>query len=274
MQNINLKSPNSNILKICFSILKIEYLIYKKIFLDKIINLAVWIFTWMGISNFIMNKIIISNSIGMDYGIFMFSGLCAGVSFFELYAYIMEIIFDLEGNKIIESYLILPIKQEYILFVKLILFPTLIFILNTVWCFIVGFFCFSGFSFLKNTSFISVFFMAISSSLFFTSFGFFISTLIKSRRTLSNAWNRIIFPLWFTGCFQYPWDLLSKKLPYYSYLILCNPIVYATEGFRSAIMQLEIFIHWKYCCLILLTSSIILIYFSIFRFLKRLETVN
>jgi ABC-type polysaccharide/polyol phosphate export permease len=264
-------------LNLNYSILKsvfiIELLFYKKVFLDKIINIGSWMITWLSISSFIMNKIITHESMIENYGIFMFSGLCAGACYFELYSYILEIVSDIKNNKTIYAYLILPTNLYSILFIKFFFFPVLTLLVNIILCFIVGIICLQNIEFLKHISYIKLIVVSFSTASFFISFGFFLSTLVESTKKMSNIWNRFIFPLWFLGCFQFPWNLLYQKLNIVSYFFLLNPIVYTTEGFRSAILNKPLFLDGYMCSLILILLTFVFMFIGLKRFLKELDTI-
>jgi len=64
--------------------------------------------------------------------------------------------------------------------------------------------------------------------------GLTIGTLVKPEQ-IGLMFALILTPLLFTGCVQYPWSTLSV-LPWFQILTLFNPITYASEGLRAAMV--------------------------------------
>ena len=66
------------------------------------------------------------------------------------------------------------------------------------------------------------------------SLGLMLGTLVPVTR-LPLLFSLVITPLLFTGCTYYPWTAL-RSLPWFQALTLCNPLTYAAEGLRWAMM--------------------------------------
>jgi len=64
--------------------------------------------------------------------------------------------------------------------------------------------------------------------------GLTIGTLVKPEQ-IGLMFALILTLLLFTGCVQYPWSTLSV-LPWFQILTLINPITYASEGLRAAMV--------------------------------------
>jgi ABC-2 type transport system permease protein len=64
--------------------------------------------------------------------------------------------------------------------------------------------------------------------------GLTIGTLVKPEQ-IGLMFALILTPLLFTGCVQYPWSTLSV-LPWFQIVTLINPITYASEGLRAAMV--------------------------------------
>ncbi len=69
------------------------------------------------------------------------------------------------------------------------------------------------------------------------SLGMMIGTLIKPEQ-IGLMFALILTPLLFTGCTYYPWTLLSS-LKWFQILTLFNPLTYAAEGMRAAMVPPE-----------------------------------
>ncbi|MGO8948910.1 MAG: ABC transporter permease [Ktedonobacterales bacterium] len=69
------------------------------------------------------------------------------------------------------------------------------------------------------------------------SFGMMIGTLIKPEQ-IGLMFALILTPLLFTGCTYYPWSLLSS-LKWFQIVTLFNPLTYAAEGMRAAMVPAQ-----------------------------------
>jgi len=77
----------------------------------------------------------------------------------------------------------------------------------------------------------------ILSSFVGASLGMMIGTLIKPEQ-IGLMFALILTPLLFTGCTYYPWSLLSS-LKWFQVVTLFNPLTYAAEGMRSAMVPAQ-----------------------------------
>jgi len=69
------------------------------------------------------------------------------------------------------------------------------------------------------------------------SLGMWIGTLIRPEQ-IGLMFALILTPLLFTGCTYYPWSLLSS-LRWFQIVTLFNPLTYAAEGMRAAMVPAE-----------------------------------
>jgi ABC-2 type transport system permease protein len=73
-----------------------------------------------------------------------------------------------------------------------------------------------------------------------SSFGLILGTRI-SPRNISIMFGFIVLPITFLGGTYYPWTMLSAVkigvFPWLQTLVLVNPLIYVTEGFRAALTQ-------------------------------------
>jgi ABC-2 type transport system permease protein len=66
--------------------------------------------------------------------------------------------------------------------------------------------------------------------------GMLLGTAVPPRR-ISTVFAVVLTPLLFTGCVQYPWPSLTQ-LRWFQVVTLFNPITYASEGIRAAVLPL------------------------------------
>jgi ABC-2 type transport system permease protein len=75
--------------------------------------------------------------------------------------------------------------------------------------------------------------IALLVSWLFAAFGMCIGTFAEPQQ-VGLIFQLILAPMLFFGCTYYPWARLSV-LPWFQAMVLVNPLVYASEGFRSAL---------------------------------------
>lgn len=75
--------------------------------------------------------------------------------------------------------------------------------------------------------------VALLSSWLFAAFGMVIGTIVPPQQ-ISLIFTALLSPMIFFGCAYYPWATLHV-VPWFQYLVLVNPLVYANEGFRLAL---------------------------------------
>ena len=70
-----------------------------------------------------------------------------------------------------------------------------------------------------------------------SSLGLFFGTAFDPR-TVPLLFGIVVVPLTFLGCIYFPWQALSA-IPWLQYLVLLNPLVYISEGFRAALTNVD-----------------------------------
>ncbi len=75
--------------------------------------------------------------------------------------------------------------------------------------------------------------MTILSGTAFSAMGLFLGTAIAPQQ-IGLIFSVILAPMIFFGCTYYPWVGL-ERVPFIKYVVLINPLVYVSEGMRSAL---------------------------------------
>jgi ABC-2 type transport system permease protein len=97
--------------------------------------------------------------------------------------------------------------------------------------------------------------------------GMLLGTLVPPNR-ISIMFALVLTPLLFTGCVQYPWPALAH-LRWFQVVTLFNPITYASEGVRSAMLPLSPHLTtWK-AAAALVAVTVVLAALGIAGFLRR-----
>lgn len=74
---------------------------------------------------------------------------------------------------------------------------------------------------------------ALLTSWLFAAFGMVIGTIVEPQQ-IGLIFNVLLGPMIFFGCAYYPWGAL-QVIPWFQKFVLINPLVYASEAFRSAL---------------------------------------
>jgi ABC-2 type transport system permease protein len=75
--------------------------------------------------------------------------------------------------------------------------------------------------------------VAVLTGWLFASFGLVLGTITQPQQ-IGLIFNVLLGPMIFFGCAYYPWASLHV-IPWFQKLVLINPLVYASEGFRAAL---------------------------------------
>lgn len=78
----------------------------------------------------------------------------------------------------------------------------------------------------------------------------------------------VLLPITFTGCSQYPWPSLSR-LAWFQWVTTVNPLTYASEGMRAALVPSVPHMASWICVLMLLVALVIFGATGIRGFLRR-----
>jgi ABC-2 type transport system permease protein len=85
-----------------------------------------------------------------------------------------------------------------------------------------------------------------------SSIGLTLGTLVAPHR-VNLMFSLILLPITFTGCCQYPWPSLHR-LEWFQWLTTLNPLTYASEGMRGALVPSLPHMRSWICVLMLLVA--------------------
>lgn len=236
-----------------WQLLKTDLSIYKTKFLDRIIDLSIWTSATIIVNGYILQAFGLSS----NFGIFQTAGMFCSVFSFEIHSNIFEMVSDLDGNKYISYLLTLPGSNLTIISEK-VAFYAITGLISTILIFpLMKILMFHKFN-LMTINYPHLIVAMLLTSLFF---GWFTIWVVQRNKTVSQIRStaiRILFPLWFFGCY-----LFSLKVVYYkvsrvlALLCLISPYTFATEAFRSSILGPEEYIpFWvSICALTFLTVA-------------------
>jgi ABC-type multidrug transport system permease subunit len=252
-------------------LLQRSIIIMKQTLPDKIINHLFWVILNTVIFNYIMPQ---APSIGInaEYGIFIALSMPASAAFFGAINCMYGLLYDVttEGSNL-RYELTLPIPQ-YLIFVKYgveigiqtfiaasTLFPVIyLLLINQLPFYPLGI--------------IKFYIALLATSIFGGFFSVFIVSVAQDMfQGLDNVWIRIVFPVWFLGCFQFSWNDLYTINTWVAYLDLLNPLTYALEASRASIIPSGSVLNFWVCIAALLIFASIFGYIGIHRLMKRMD---
>ncbi len=258
----------NNYIHTLYILLKADWIVFRQNLKTKIIDNSIVVVIVLAIWQFIMPTIGISAA----HGSFMLGSLLASAALFESYSKTASMIADFSGEQKISYYLTLPIPS-WMVFMKIIWAFALHAAIMTLITLVVGsvalIYHFNplDIAFWKFIPFLFI------GSLFFGSFALWITSLVPSMNTFSTVWTRYIFPLWMLGGFQFSWASLYHYNTWAAYVNLLNPLLYASEGYRSTILDPGTSLPFVACIGMLCLFHFLFSYTAIARIKKRLDFV-
>jgi len=255
-------------LKVFWELLKTDLSIYKQPIKDAVVDASIW-FTCL-----IVIFAYVYPSIGMtqQFGVFMAVGAIVSCCFWDIWSTTTTFVSDIEGNKTIDYFLTLPIPNFLVLIKQIISYalkagiPSLI-ILPLGKLFLWNQMSLAHFSLLR---FILIYLLI---NIFIGAFSLFVTSKIQNLHHMGKVGIRYLFPLWFFGGSNFSWNMIHNLSPIFSYSCLLNPLLYAMEGIRAAVLGQEGYISY-WICSVMLTGFIILFSFLGIKNLKtRLDFV-
>jgi ABC-type multidrug transport system permease subunit len=242
---------------------------YKKVFVDDIINKITWISCSLVISTYIWPKVGMST----EFGVFMALGVLVSCSFWDSWGLTAQFVSDLEGDRTIDYYLTLPLSSR-LFFIKQILYYTLrsmvsaLLMVPVIKIVLGNRLNFEQFSIGK---FIVIFVMT---NIFCATLSLLMNSLVKRMSSIDNVSIRFLFPLWFFGGSQFSWMTFYAVAPYFAYLNLCNPLLYAMEAMRVAFIGQQGYLSFWLCIAMLMLFSLVFGYIGTRRLIKHLDCIK
>ena len=249
-------------------LLKTDFIIFKQVFFDKLINFMIWTICLVMVNAYLMPFF----GLPKLYANFILAGICAAGGLFEVFPSTVTLITDFEGDNITSYYLTLPLRPTFV-WIRLLIYYAVSSASLSIFVLPVGkLLLWDQFS--LSTIHIPAFaLMFILANLFYGALTLWLASKVKNMTKISNVWMRFIFPMWFLGGFQFSWATLNTISPALGYISLINPMIYIMEGFRAAILGQAGYLPLWVCAIMLTIGCVILTANSIYRLRKRLDFI-
>ncbi len=252
-------------LQVCARLVQRDLLIFFRGTLQRrLINAALW----MSMIVYIFEYVGFSSATG--WGLFVACSECADYGFAGVFNSVTRLVGDIQGPRTITYYLTLPVPQ-YQVFLSIIASTAIqllavSFSLLPVTKLVLG----DRFD-LSRVSYGKVVAILICAHIFYGSLVLLYTSMIKNMDEFNNVYVRIRDSLFWVGCYFFTWQHLYEKSHVLAYLDLLNPLVYACEGIRGAVMGQEGSLPFWWCCAALLGFALLTGYVGTRRMMKQLD---
>lgn len=240
----------------------------RKTLTDKFINFYIWAACSLLVTGYLMQAF----GLAKDFGPFQLGGILATAGLFELYGNAVTIVADIEGDSTITYYLALP-TSAFTVLASFVCYYALIGITMGILLLPLAKAILGAQFVLANVSWVSLMLFLALINMVCATATLMLSALIPSMDKFDILWTRFIFPLWFLGGFQFSWLSVHKTVPWFSYLMLANPITYTTEGVRAALLGQGDTLPLWLCSAVLCTLWILVSWGAYTTLKKRLDFV-
>ena len=227
---------------VCKELIYCDLLIFKQTFIDKYIDLAIWVILTIVVTGYVMPFFGLANT----FGVFQLGSVIAATGLFELYTSAIDLVSDFEGDRIINYNLTLPIPS-WLAIISKTMYYTIVYCILAIAIFPIGKLCLWNQLDLMNVQYPRFLLVVLFQSTFYACFLLWAASITANISKLGTIWARFIFPMWFMGGFQFSWTALHKALPLVSYINLANPMMYITEAIRSTIFEQMDYINYWLC---------------------------
>lgn len=220
------------------------------------------------VSSYILPKMGIANT----YGSFILVGTMTSMCLFNAINKAQVMVADMEGSNSISYQLALPLPA-WLLFIKVGIGFALTSLFLNIFTLPIGKILLGDLLNLYNLSYVKLFIIFITINVFFGFYGLWIASWAKKSMNFPHIWMRFVLILWTFGCYQYPWMVLNKAYPFWSYISFLNPMIYAFEATRAAVLGQEGLLHFWFCVIMLWLFIIIFYLHALWKLKKRIDYV-
>jgi hypothetical protein len=253
---------------IFWQLLKTDLMIYRKNQINEIINTIIWTSLTLFATGYIFPQLGMTSS----YGSFIAVASIASISVFVIWPTAANLVSDIDGDQTVSYALTLPIPTS-LLWCKQALGIAIKTLINAIIILPLGKIFLGSALQLSNINFVGFLAMYLSIPILTSFFALFIASITKNMLMLETVWIRLLFPLWFLGCSQFPWHSLYTFSKPIAYVMLLNPYTPLFEGIQAAVNPGQQFLPVSICLIITWAWTIVMGYFGIARLKKRLDSM-
>lgn len=259
---------NNSYFNVCKNLIISDLLIFKQTFLDKFIDISIWIILTIFVTGYIMPYFGLAD----NFGIFQLGGVIAAVGLFEVYVSAVDLVADLQADRMIDYTLTLPIPSWLAICSKAGYYFCVYFALTIAVLPLGKILLYSQLD-LTQINYAQLLLAIIFQSAFYACFVIWAASVIDDLARLGSVWSRFIFPMWFMGGFQFSWTSLHHVIPVVAWIDLINPMIYITESTRVAISGPADYLNFWVCLCAIALFSAAFLFAGLCNLKKRLDFV-
>jgi len=258
-------------LLIFLQLLRRDFYVYSKIYKKYLLN---YTFIYPSLVAFCFGYIwpnvgILKNDSATTTMVLLGTGLTATFSF--AFQFNLGLLFDFKEDRFIDYQILLLrprlIALERIFFTSIVTFVN-VFPIFPMFRLLIG-----DYFDLSKICFYKFFIILYLGSFFCCAFNFWFTCYLKDPEKISNFWIRFNFPLIQFGGFLYPWYVISGASKFLGKIVLINPLIYITEGLRTAVLGGDKFFPFLLSFFVLIGYSIIFIFLGFYFFKKKTDHI-
>lgn len=219
---------------------------------------------------YVLQKVAMELTPGMPRGAFF-----AGVPVMYLFSLAVSINFD---------FLLDFEKDRYIDFQRMLLSPSLLLIQKIFMGTVILFGCALPFYpltklFLQDLFATTLYGIAHATLMLFfacwliTALFYATASFIKKLDELTTMWRCFIYPLFMLGGSLIPWQVTVSYWPVLGYMLLLNPFIYVTDGFRQALFNTNRFFSLPLCMSVISLYALFFMFLAIWFFRRKVDAV-
>jgi ABC-type polysaccharide/polyol phosphate export permease len=212
-------------------LLVMDFVVLFKGIAGELLDTCVWVTLSIFCNGYVMPQLGTSSK----YGALLAIGQIVSSGIFLMYHASSSLVGDFEHTRVVAYELMLPISSWLVMFRRALAVMLKAMALSSVILPLAKLILASRLD-LSHFSLIR-FLVAFLLINFFCGLGsIFLASVNDGDRYTSRVWVRFVFPLWFLGGSIFPYAAMSGAFPIFGKFLLLNPIVYATELIRAAIL--------------------------------------
>lgn len=244
-----------------------DLIVFRQNFLNKFINISLWVILTLVVMAYVMPFF----GLPGNFGPFQLAGILAAIGLFEAYASIVNLATDLEGDRIINYTLTIPIPSRLVILSKAAYYFIIYFTLSILMLPIGKLSLWNQLD-LGHISYSKLMLIFIVQNVFYACFVMWLAS-ITTMSKFEDVWCRFTFPMWFLGGFQFSWSSLYHTIPILAFINLINPMVYITEALRAAMLGQADYLNFWLCISALISFSLFFLALGMRNLKKRLDFV-
>lgn len=207
-----------------------------------------------------------------NYGGVILVGTIVTVSFFRIFDGVNKILQDSEIYGLFDYQLTLPVSSIYIFSRFILIFALRAMFLGLIVYVAGSVLLVEQFNFIPN-SLVKTILLFFLLNFVFASATLLVAGSIKGENIYHSFFAPLLFSAWDFGCYLYSWEILYQTIPLLALLVLFNPITYAMEGFRNAVLGPDTYINFWICAFILIVACTIFSFYGIKKLKKKFDSL-